>query len=52
MIYLVFNSNLVLIWGCNEAINKACLILRLPILHTIALMEKLSSLFLYLIKGL
>ena len=54
MIYSVSNSNLLLIWGCNLAINKASLILRLPILHTITfiLMEKLLSLFLYLIKCL
>ena len=52
MIYSVFNSNLLLIWGCNLAINKASLILRLPTLCTIAsiLMEKL--LFLHLIKCL
>ena len=35
MIYSVFNSNLLLIWGCNEAINKISLILRLPTLRTI-----------------
>ena len=53
MIDSVFNSNLLLIWGCNLAINKASLILRLPTLRTIAsiLMEKLS-LFLHLIKCL
>ena len=53
MMYSVFNSNLLLISGCNLAINKASLILRLPILHTIAsiLMGKLS-LFLHLIKCL
>ena len=53
MIYSVFNSNLLLIWGCNLAINKASLILRLPTLCTIAsvLMEKLS-LFLHLIEYL
>ena len=33
MIYSVFNSNLLLIWGCNLAISKASLILRLPNLH-------------------
>ena len=38
MIYWVFNSNLLLIWGCNLAINKASLILRLPTLCTIASM--------------
>ena len=32
MIYSVFNSNLLLIWGRNFAINKASLILRLPTL--------------------
>ena len=44
MIYSVFDSNLLLIWGCNLAINKTALILRLPILSTIAsiLMEKLA----------
>ena len=54
MIYSVFNSNLLLIWGCNLAINKASLILRLSTLHTITciLMEKLLSLFLHLIKYL
>ena len=54
MIYSVYNSNLLLIWGCNLAINKASLILRLPTLRTIAfiLMEKLLSLFLHLIKCL
>ena len=36
MIYSVFNSNLLLIWGCNLAINEASLILRLPTLRTIA----------------
>ena len=48
LINSVFNSNLLLIWGCNLAINKASLILRLLTLHTIAsiLMEKLLSLFL------
>ena len=53
MIYLVFNSNQMLIWGCNLAINKASLILRLQTLRTIVsiLMEKLS-LFLHLIKCL
>ena len=52
MIYSVFNSNLLLIWGCNLAINKASLILRLPTLYTIAfkLMENFLSLFLHLIK--
>ena len=30
MLYSVFNSNSLLIWGCNLAINKASLILRLP----------------------
>ena len=35
MIYSVFNSNLLLIRGCNLAINKASLILRLPTLRTI-----------------
>ena len=35
MIYSVFNSNLLLIWGCNLAINKASLILRQPTLCTI-----------------
>ena len=53
MIYSVSNSNLLLIWGCNLAINGAYLILRLRPLHTIAsiLMEKLS-LFLHLFKRL
>ena len=43
MIYSVFNSNLLLSWGCDLAINKASLILRLPTLRTITfiLMEKL-----------
>ena len=51
MIYSVFNSNLLLIWGCNLAINKAFLILRLPAWHIASiLMEKL--LFLHLIKCL
>ena len=52
MTYSESNSNLLLIWGCHLAINKASLILRLPILHTIVsiLIEKLSSLFLHLIK--
>ena len=47
MIYSVFNSNLLLIWGWNLAINKAFLILRLLTLCTITsiLMEKLLSLF-------
>ena len=51
---MIFNSNLLLIWGCNLAINKASLILRLPTLRTTAsiLMEKLLSLFLPLIKCL
>ena len=35
MIYSVFNSNLLLIRGCNLAINKAFLILRLPTLRSI-----------------
>ena len=54
MIYLVFNSNLLLIWGCNLAIKKASWILRLPTLRAIAsiLMENLLSLFLHLIKSL
>ena len=54
MIYSVFNSNVLLICGCNLAINKASLILRLLTLRTIAfiLMEKLLSLFLDLIKCL
>ena len=54
IIYLVFNSNLLLIWGCNLAINKTSLILRLPTLRTIAyiLMEKLLLIFLHLIKCL
>ena len=43
MIYSVFNSKLLLIWGCNLAIYKAYLILRWPTLRPIAsiLMEKL-----------
>ena len=47
MIYSVLNSNLLLIGGCNLAINKASLNLRLPTLHTIAsiLMEKLLIIF-------
>ena len=51
MIYSVFNSRLLLIWGCKLAINKASLILRLPTLRTIVsiLMGKLLSLFLHLI---
>ena len=54
MIYSVSNSNLLLIWGCNLAINKASLILKLPTLPTIASisMEKLLSIFLYLINFL
>ena len=51
MLYSVFNSNLLLIWECNLAINKASLILRLPTQRSIQ-MEKLSSLFLHLIKCL
>ena len=49
MIYSVCNSNQLFIWGCNLAINKASLILRLPALHTIAsiLMEKLLPLFFF-----
>ena len=40
---LRINSNLLLTFGCNLAINKASLILRLPTLRTIAsiLMKKL-----------
>ena len=51
MIYLVSNSNLQLIRGCNLAINKASLILRLSTLRNIIsiLMEKLLSLFLHLV---
>ena len=47
MIYSVYNSNLLLIWGSNLAINKATLILKLPILCTVdsILMEKLLSLY-------
>ena len=43
MVYSVFNSNLLLIWGCNLAINKASLILRLWTLRPIVsiLMEKI-----------
>ena len=54
MIYSVFNSNLLWIWGCNLAINKSSLILMLPTLRTIAsfLMEILLSLFFNLIKCL
>ena len=52
MIYSVFNSNPLLIWGCNLAINKASLILRLPTFGTIAsiLTEKLLSLYKIKIK--
>ena len=54
MKHYAFNSNLLLIWGCNLAIDKASSILRLPTLQTIAsiLMENLLSLFLHLIKSL
>ena len=54
MIYSAFNSNLMLIWGCNLTINKASLVLRLPTLRTNAsiLMEKLLSLILHLITFL
>ena len=47
MINSVFNYCQLIIWGCDLAINKAYLILRLPTLRTIAsiLMEKLLSLF-------
>ena len=34
MIDSVFNSNLLLIWGCHLAINKASLILRLSTLRS------------------
>ena len=52
MIYSVFNSNVLLIWGSNLAIIKTSLMLRLPALRTIAsiLMGKLLSLFLHFIK--
>ena len=43
MIYSVFNSNILLLWRSNLAINKTFFILRLPTLRTIAsiLMEKI-----------
>ena len=54
MIYSIFNSNLLLIWGSDLAINKASLILRLLTLGTIVsiLIENYYDLFLYLIKCL
>ena len=54
MIYSVFNSNQLLIWGYNFAIKEAFLILRLPTLRTITsiLIGKLLSLFLHFIKCL
>ena len=43
MIYSVSNSNLLIIWGRNFAINKTYLIMRLLILRTVAsiLIEKM-----------
>ena len=54
MIYSVFDSHQLLIWGCNLAIKKASVILRLSPLRTITsiLMEKFLWLFLHLIKCL
>ena len=44
MIYSVFNSNLLLIWERNLAINKASLILRLPTLHSLKITTFIQSL--------